>query len=75
MSGFLVKCNVGRIEINFPLWFTKKQYKAKKDYAEKFSETTSIETKSPHWTGNRKLSMEDIDAELFFQFQLVLVTT
>ena len=32
----------------------------KKDYAEKFSETTGIEIQSQHWGGNRKLSMEVI---------------
>ena len=36
-------------------------FKLKKYYAEKFSETTSIEIQSQHWGGNIQLSMEGID--------------
>ena len=37
----------------------------KKDYAEKFIETTGIEIQSQHWGGNRNLSMEGIYIEYF----------
>ena len=43
----------------------KNNIKLKKDYAEKFSETTSIEIQSQHWGGNRQLSMEGISVECF----------
>ena len=41
----------------------KNNIKLKKDYAEKFSETTSIEIQSQHWGGNIQLPMEVIDVE------------
>ena len=41
----------------------KNNIKLKKDYAEKFSETTSIEIQSQHWGVNIQLSMEVIDVE------------
>ena len=39
--------------------------KFKKNYAEKFSEATSIEIHSQHWGGNRQLSMDVIAFEYF----------
>ena len=40
-------------------------YKARKYYAEKFSESTSIEIQSQHWVGNRYISMEVIAVAYF----------
>ena len=37
----------------------------KKNYAEKFSKTTSIEIQGQHWDGNRQLSMDGIAVEYF----------
>ena len=43
----------------------KNNIKSKKDYAKKFSETTSIEIQIQHLGGYRQLSMEDIAVEYF----------
>ena len=65
MSVLLVQRNVGIVEMIVSAIIHKKQFKGKKDYAEKFSESTSLEIQSPHWGGNRQLSMEGIDVEYF----------
>ena len=64
MSGFLIKLNVGRLEVIVSTLIHQKIYK-RKYYAEKFSKTTGIEIQSQHWGGNRQLSMEGIDVEYF----------
>ena len=44
---------------------SKNNTNLKKDYAEKFSKTTSIEIQSQFWGGNRQLPMEGIAVEYF----------
>ena len=44
---------------------SKHNIKLKKDYVEKFRETTGTEIKIQHWDGNRQLSMEVFAVEYF----------
>ena len=61
MSGFLVKWKMERLEMIISTIMHQNIYiKLKKDYAEKFSKSTSIEIQSQHWDKNRQLSMEGI---------------
>ena len=50
---------------NFQVNSGNKYLKLRKDYVEKFRETTGIEIQGRHWDGNRQLSMEGIDVEDF----------
>ena len=49
----IVSMEYGKNRNYFYMIMNRKQYKVKKDYAEKFSETTGIEIKSQNWGGNR----------------------
>ena len=53
---------------------SKHNLKFKKDYAETFSEATSIKIQSQNWGGNRQWSTEGI-AVNWFKLLLMMLTT
>ena len=65
MLGFLVLCNVGRLEMIFPMIMYQKQYKVKEILCRKFSKASGIEIQIQDWFVNRLLSLEVIAVQYF----------